>query len=47
MRNRECSKLSVQQGRSGFGARNVTGSVREHGEGARTPLAAIFNIAVI
>ena len=40
---RECSKKSVQQGRSPFGARSVL-SVREHGKMARTPLAAFFNI---
>ena len=39
---RECSKKSVQQGRSHFGARSVL-SVREHGTMARTPLAAFFN----
>jgi len=40
---RECSKKSVQQGRSSFGARSVL-PVREHGKRARTPLAAFFNI---
>ncbi len=40
---RECSKKSVQQDRSHFGARSVL-SVREHGTMARTPLAAFFNI---
>jgi hypothetical protein len=40
---RECSKKSVQQGRSLFDARSVL-SVREHGKKARTPLAAFFNI---
>jgi len=40
---RECSKKSVQQGRSPFGARSVR-SVREHGKMARTPLAAFFNL---
>jgi len=40
---RECSKKSVQQGRSHFDARSVL-SVREHGKRARTPLAAFFNI---
>ncbi len=40
---RECSQKSVQQGRSYFNARSVHG-VREHGEMARTPLAAFFNI---
>jgi len=40
---RECSKKSVQQGRSPFDARSVL-SVREHGKRARTPLAAFFNI---
>ncbi len=40
---RECSKKSVQQGRSPFDARSVHG-VREHGKRARTPLAAFFNI---
>jgi len=40
---RECSKKSVQQGRSPFDARRVHG-VREHGKMARTPLAAFFNI---
>jgi hypothetical protein len=39
----ECSKKSVQQGRSPFDARSVHG-VREHGKMARTPLAAFFNI---
>jgi len=40
---RECSKKSVQQGRSHFDARSVHG-VREHGKMARTPLTAFFNI---
>jgi hypothetical protein len=40
---RECSKKFVQQGRSHFDERSVL-SVREHGKGARTPLAAFFNI---
>jgi len=40
---RECSKKSVQQGRSHFDARSVL-LVREHGKVARTPLAAFFNI---
>ena len=40
---RECSKKSVQQGRSRFDARSVR-FVREHGKRARTPLAAFFNI---
>ena len=40
---RECSKKSVQQGRSYVDARSVL-SVREHGNIARTPLAAFFNI---
>jgi len=40
---RECSKKSVQQGRSRFDARSVH-FVREHGNMARTPLAAFFNI---
>ncbi len=40
---RECSKKSVQQGRSHFDARSVH-QVREHGTMARTPLAAFFNI---
>jgi hypothetical protein len=40
---RECSKKSVQQGRSLFDARSVL-SVREYGKRARTPLAAFFNI---
>jgi len=40
---RECSKKSVQQGRSRFDARSVH-FVREHGKMARTPLAAFFNI---
>jgi hypothetical protein len=40
---RECSKKSVQQGRSHFDERSVQG-VREHGKMARTPLAAFFNI---
>ena len=39
----ECSKKSVQQGRSHFDARSVQ-AVREHGKMARTPLAAFFNI---
>ena len=43
---RECSKKSVQQGRSHFGARSVHG-VREHGKMARTPLVAFFNIPII
>ncbi len=38
----ECSKKSVQQGRS-TDARSVH-LVREHGKRARTPLAAFFNI---
>jgi hypothetical protein len=42
---RECSKKSVQQDRSLFGARSVHG-VREHGKMARPPLAAFFNIAL-
>jgi len=42
---RECSKKSVQQGRSHFDARSVHG-VREHGKMARTPLAAFFNIPI-
>ena len=42
IRERACSKKSVQQGRSPFGARSVL-SVREHGKMARTPLAAFFN----
>ena len=42
---RECSKKSVQQGRSPFDARSVHG-VREHGKRARTPLAAFFNIPI-
>jgi hypothetical protein len=40
---RECSKKSVQQGRSHFDARSIL-IVREHGKMARTPLAAFFNI---
>ena len=43
---RECSKKSVQQGRSPFDARSVL-IVREHGKRARTPLAAFFNIPLI
>jgi len=43
---RECSKKSVQQGRSRFDARSVQG-VREHGKMARTPLAAFFNIPIV
>jgi len=43
---RECSKKSVQQGRSRFDARSVLG-VREHSKRARTPLAAFFNIPII
>ena len=42
---RECSKKSVQQGRSPFDARSVL-PVREHGKRARTPLAAFFNIPI-
>ena len=42
----ECSKKSVQQGRSHFDARSVL-IVREHGKRARTPLAAFFNIPII
>jgi hypothetical protein len=42
---RECSKKSVQQGRSPFDARSVH-SVREHGKRARTPLVAFFNIPI-
>jgi len=42
---RECSKKSVQQGRSLFDARSVH-PVREHGKRARTPLAAFFNIPI-
>jgi hypothetical protein len=40
---RECSKKSVQQGRSHFDARSVHG-VREHGKMARTLLVAFLNI---
>jgi hypothetical protein len=43
---RECSKKSVQQGRSHFDARSVHG-VREHGKKARTPLADFFNIPMM
>ncbi len=43
---RECSKKSVQQGRSHFDERSVL-IVREHGKRARTPLAAFFNIPLI
>ena len=43
---RECSKKSVQQGRSQFDARSVQ-RVREHGKMARTPLAAFFNIPLL
>ena len=43
---RECSKKSVQQGRSHFDERSVHG-VREHGKMARTPLAAFFNIPLM
>ena len=43
---RECSKKSVQQGRSHFDARSVH-EVREHGKMARTPLAVFFNIPTI
>ncbi|MEC4673090.1 MAG: hypothetical protein VST68_02760 [Nitrospirota bacterium] len=39
----EWSKKSVQQGRSHFDARSVL-TVREHGNMARTPLAAFFNV---
>ncbi len=42
----ECSKKSVQQGRSRFDARSVR-FVREHGKRARTPLAAFFNIPML
>jgi len=41
----ECSKKFDQQGHSHFDARSVHG-VREHGEMARTPLAAFFNIPI-
>ena len=40
---RECSKKSVQQGRSLFDERSVQ-TVREHGKMARTLLADFFNI---
>jgi len=40
---RECSKKSVQQGRSRFDERSVL-SVREYGKTGRTPLAAFSNI---
>jgi hypothetical protein len=40
---RECSKKFVQQGRSHFDERSVL-IVREHGNMARTPLAAFFTI---
>jgi len=43
---RECSKKSVQQGRSLFDARSVH-PVREHGKMGRTPLAAFFNIPLM
>ncbi len=43
---RECSKKSIQQGRSPFDARSVL-PVREHGKRARTPLVAFFNIPII
>jgi len=43
VKGRECSKKSVQQGRSPFDARSAL-IVREHGKMARTPLAAFFNI---
>jgi len=43
---RECSKKSVQQGRSHFDERSVL-IVREHGKRARTPLAAFFNIPIL
>jgi len=46
MNGRECSKKSVQQGRSPFGARSVL-PVREHGKMVRTPLAAFFNIPLM
>ncbi len=42
----ECSKKSIQQGRSHFGARSVQ-RVREHGKMVRTPLVAFFNIPSI
>jgi len=42
---RECSKKSVQQGRSRFDARSVL-SVREHDKKVRTPLAVFFNILI-
>jgi hypothetical protein len=41
----ECSKKSVQQGRSPLDERSLP-SVREHGKMARTPLAAFFNIPI-
>jgi len=43
---RECSKKSVQQGRSHFDARSIH-EVREHGKMARTPLAAFFKIPLM
>ena len=43
---RECSKKSVQQGRSPFDARSVL-LVREHGKRVRTQLAAFFNIPLV
>ena len=46
VKGRECSKKSVQQGRSHFDARSVL-IVREHGKMARTPLAAFFNLPVL
>jgi len=54
VKGRECSKKhalslsegSIQQGRSPFDARSVL-IVREHGERARTPLAAFFNIPLL
>jgi hypothetical protein len=39
----ECSKMRVQQGRSRLDGRSVREGVREHGQGARTPLAPFFN----
>lgn len=43
VKGRECSKKSVQQGRSRFDARNLH-FVRGHGKRARTPLAVFFII---
>ncbi len=43
---RECSKKADQQGHRHFDARSID-EVREHGQMARTPLAAFFNIPLV